>query len=112
MAIIGKLKALKVARRTARYLWRRRRALSTDHRARLEVVDLPLLVRRARSGDRRDNARSTTKKVKGRAREMGLGSCITVSLAEARERALECRKLREKEIDPIEAREAARRQAR
>jgi integrase len=52
-----------------------------------------------------------TKKVKGRAREMGLGSCITVSLAEARDHALECRKLREKEIDPIEAREAARRQA-
>lgn len=41
---------------------------------------------------------------------MGLGSCITVSLAEARDRALECRKLREKEIDPIDAREAVRRQ--
>jgi hypothetical protein len=53
----------------------------------------------------------TTKMAKGRAREMGLGSCITVSLAEAREQALECRKLREKGIDPIEAREAARRQA-
>jgi len=51
-----------------------------------------------------------TKKVKGRLREMGLGSCITVSLAEARERALECRKLRENGIDPIDAREAARRQ--
>lgn len=53
----------------------------------------------------------STNKPKGRAREMGLGSCITVSLAEARERALECRKLREREIDPIEAREAGRRQA-
>lgn len=53
----------------------------------------------------------TTNKIKGRAREMGLGSLITVSLAEARDRALECRKLREKEIDPIDAREAARRQA-
>jgi len=53
----------------------------------------------------------TTKKRSGRVREMGLGSCITVSLAEARERALECRKLREKEIDPIDAREAAKRQA-
>jgi integrase len=53
---------------------------------------------------------STTKKLKGRYREMGLGSCITVSLAEARERALECRKLRENGIDPIDAREAARRQ--
>ena len=53
----------------------------------------------------------TTKKRSGRVREMGLGSCITVSLAEARERALECRKLREKDIDPIDAREGARRQA-
>jgi hypothetical protein len=52
----------------------------------------------------------TTNKVRGRGREMGLGSCITVSLAEARDRALECRKLREKDIDPIDAREAARRQ--
>jgi integrase len=49
-----------------------------------------------------------TKKVKGRAREMGLGSLITVSLAEARDRALECRKLREQGIDPIDAREAAK----
>jgi integrase len=53
----------------------------------------------------------TNKKRSGRVREMGLGSCITVSLAEARERALECRKLREKDIDPIDAREAARREA-
>jgi integrase len=53
----------------------------------------------------------STKKAKGRAREMGLGSCITVSLAEARERALECRKLREKDIDPIEARQTAKQQA-
>jgi integrase len=53
----------------------------------------------------------TTNKIRGRGREMGLGSCITVSLAEARDRALECRKLREKDIDPIDAREAARRQA-
>jgi len=42
---------------------------------------------------------------------MGLGSCITVSLKEARDRALECRKLGKQEIDPIEAREAARRRA-
>jgi integrase len=52
-----------------------------------------------------------TKKVRGRSREMGLGSCNTVSLAEARGRAAECRKLREQEIDPIEARETAKRQA-
>jgi integrase len=53
----------------------------------------------------------TTKKVKGKGREMGLGSLITVSLAEARDRALECRKFREKGIDPIEARAAAKRNA-
>jgi integrase len=51
-----------------------------------------------------------THKVRGRSRETGLGSCTTVSLAEARERALECRKLREKDIDPIDARGAAKRQ--
>jgi integrase len=54
---------------------------------------------------------ATTGKRRGRVREMGLGSCITVSLQEARERALECRKLRAKDIDPIEAREAAKREA-
>jgi len=52
-----------------------------------------------------------TKKSKGHAREMGLGSFVTVSLAEARERALECRKLRERDIDPIDARQAAKQQA-
>lgn len=42
-----------------------------------------------------------------REREMGLGSLLTVSLAEAREAALEARKLRHKGIDPIEARQSA-----
>ena len=44
----------------------------------------------------------------GRERWMGLGSLITVSLAEAREEALQCRSLRLKGVDPIEARRAAR----
>ncbi|HEV7352276.1 MAG TPA: integrase arm-type DNA-binding domain-containing protein [Brevundimonas sp.] len=44
----------------------------------------------------------------GREREMGLGSLQTVSLAEARERALEARKLKSNGIDPIEARRASR----
>jgi hypothetical protein len=52
-----------------------------------------------------------TNKVRGRSREMGLGSSTAVSLAEARDRAAECRKLREQDIDPIEARETARPQA-
>ena len=54
---------------------------------------------------------ATTGKRRGRVREMGLGSLITVSLQDARERALECRKFREKETDPIAAREASRREA-
>ncbi len=44
----------------------------------------------------------------GRAREMGLGSVRDFSLAEARGRATECRKLRADGIDPIERRRAAR----
>jgi integrase len=44
----------------------------------------------------------------GRAREMGLGPLHTISLAEARERARECRKLRLDGIDPVEARKAKR----
>ena len=41
-------------------------------------------------------------------RQMGLGSLDTISLAEAREKALKCRKLRHQGIDPIEARRADR----
>lgn len=44
----------------------------------------------------------------GRAREMGLGPLHTVTLAEAREKALECRKLLINGIDPIEARKLRR----
>jgi integrase len=46
--------------------------------------------------------------VAGREREMGLGSTHTVSLAEAREAARECRKQRLVGIDPIEERKAQR----
>ncbi len=51
-------------------------------------------------------------KLGGRAREMGLGPTHTVSLAEAREKARECRKLVLEGIDPIEARNAKRAEAR
>jgi Arm DNA-binding domain len=44
----------------------------------------------------------------GRAREMGLGPVHTISLAEARKRATECRRMRLDGIDPIEARGAQR----
>lgn len=47
----------------------------------------------------------------GRERQMGLGSTETVGLAEAREKAAECRKLRQAGIDPIEHRKAAQAQA-
>src|SRR5215469_12141442 len=43
-----------------------------------------------------------------RAREMGLGPVNVISLAEARKRAAECRKMRLDGIDPIEARRAQR----
>ena len=48
----------------------------------------------------------------GRAREMGLGPLNTFSLAEARKRAAECRRMRHDGIDPIEARGAQRDQKR
>ena len=48
----------------------------------------------------------------GRLRDMGLGPLHTVSLAEARDAALACRKLRREGGDPIEARRAGRTQVR
>jgi integrase len=48
----------------------------------------------------------------GRSRQMGLGSLNTFSLPEAREAALQCRKLLHDGIDPIEARKAERGQRR
>ncbi|KAI3606292.1 Integrase [Cupriavidus necator H850] len=47
-------------------------------------------------------------KLHGRAREMGLGSLNTIALADARQKATECRKLLLDGVDPIEARNAAR----
>jgi integrase len=44
----------------------------------------------------------------GKERFMGLGSLDTVTLAEAREKATECRRLRERGIDPLDARDAQR----
>ncbi len=48
----------------------------------------------------------------GSARSMGLGSLHTLTLAEARSKATECRKLCLDGIDPIEAREKTRAAAR
>jgi integrase len=47
----------------------------------------------------------------GRAREMGLGSANDLSLAEARKRAAECRRLKAEAADPIEARRNERKEA-
>jgi integrase len=46
----------------------------------------------------------------GKAREMGLGSMLGVSLADARAKAADCRKLLADRIDPIAARDAGRAQ--
>jgi integrase len=50
-------------------------------------------------------------RVDGRLREMGLGPLYTVGLAEAREKARQCRHLRLDGNDPIEVRKATRTQA-
>ena len=50
-------------------------------------------------------------RVRGRSREMGLGSFTVVSLDEARDLAGEYRKLRRQGIDPIEARRTTKMQA-
>ena len=42
----------------------------------------------------------------GRSREMGLGPYPTITLARAREKAMEVRRLKVEGIDPIEARDA------
>jgi hypothetical protein len=46
-----------------------------------------------------------------RAREMGLGSFNAISLQQARAMSFECRRLRQKGIDPIDARKAKREQS-
>ena len=48
----------------------------------------------------------------GRPREMGLGPLSVISLAEARKRAAECRRMRHDGIDPIKARKEQRGQRR
>ncbi len=48
----------------------------------------------------------------GKARQMGLGAVHTVTLAEARETAGDCRKLLLAGLDPIEARREERMQSR
>jgi integrase len=49
--------------------------------------------------------------LRGRAREMGLGSFNAISLQQARAKAFEYRRLRQEGIDPIDARKAKREQS-
>lgn len=49
--------------------------------------------------------------LRGRSREMGLGSANTFSLSEARDKALACRKLCAEGLDPIEVRDRQRQDA-
>ena len=51
-------------------------------------------------------------KANGRARDMGLGPISTVNLAQAREKAADCRRLRSNGKDPIEERKTAQAAAR
>jgi integrase len=112
MAMIGKLSALKVAREKRPGIYGDGGGLYlqvTKQGSKSWIFRFWVAERDPKTGAVvRD---PTTNKVRGRGREMGLGSCITVSLTEARDRALECRKLRERDIDPIDAREAAKRQS-
>jgi integrase len=48
--------------------------------------------------------------LRGKSREMGLGSLSAVRLVDARAKAAECRRLRQEGIDPIDARTASRAQ--
>jgi integrase len=50
-------------------------------------------------------------KMSGRSREMGLGSVNTLTLADARDSATECRRAVRDGVDPIDARDAAKQQA-
>jgi integrase len=49
--------------------------------------------------------------LRGRSREMGLGAFRTISIAEARDKALQCRKTVLNGFDPIEVRQAAKSRA-
>jgi integrase len=112
MRPIGKLKALTVAREKRPGMYGDGGGLYlqvTGTGARSWIFKYWVPERDAGTGELvRDPA---TGKVRGTTREMGLGSYHVVTLEEARNRALECRQLRERGLDPIEARHDAKAQA-
>ena len=112
MALIGKLTALKVAREKRPGMYGDGGGLYlqvTRGGTKSWIFRYWVVARDPATGEPLRNA--TKNKVIGKSKEMGLGSVALVSLNEARDRAIECRKLREQDIDPIAARESAKRQA-
>jgi hypothetical protein len=107
---IGKLKALNVAREKRPGLYGDGGGLYlqvTSAGARSWIFRYWVPVRNPMTGELlRD---PTNNKVRGKSREMGLGSCNVVTLDEARELAADCRRLRHRGLDPIEARREAKR---
>jgi hypothetical protein len=95
MAMIGKLTALRVAREKRPGVYADGGGLYlqvTNHGSKSWIFRFWVAERDPKTGEIvRDPA---TNKVCGRGRKMGLGSCITVSLAEARDRALPIATLR------------------
>jgi integrase len=98
MAQVGRLTALRVARATAPGMYADGGGLY------LQVTV---------NGRKGEPAKSWIYRytLRGRAREMGLGSLSAISLQEARNRVSEYRRQRHDGIDPIEARRAQREQA-
>jgi hypothetical protein len=82
--------------------------LAAGYERRRQILDLAVLGRRARCELIRN---PKTKRARGKLREMGLGSCTTVGLEDARRLAREYRRLlRTQGVDPIEARRGAQEQ--
>lgn len=98
MAQVGRLTALRVARATAPGMYADGGGLY------LQVTV---------NGRKGEPAKSWIYRytLRGRAREMGLGSLSAISLQEARNRVSEYRRQRHDGVDPIEARRAQREQA-
>jgi integrase len=97
VAHINRLSALKIARTNAPGLYADGAGLY------LQVATYA-----ARDGERQSKSWIFRFSRQGRERQMGLGSIDTFNLADARERARECRKLLADGMDPIQHRDAAR----
>ena len=110
MRPIGKLKALTVAREKRPGMYGDGGGLCLQVTgSRRPKLDIPVLGARARCRHRRARPRSGNRQdPRHRARNGTRKSYHVVSLEDARRRALECRQLRERGLDPIEARDDAK----